>query len=376
MPRQGQETEMEISNLTFIITDDCNFNCSYCFQKKEKKTITHEVIRKAVDFFYPHLKAQGRIQVGFYGGEPLLAFDKIQYAVKLLQEKNQEETNKENKKIQFAVTTNGSLLTDEMLQYFDSRRFNLVLSFDGLAQDSGRKSGTLEQMRALVKRIQGYPRINFEINSVFTPRTIRDFSRSLQYIVRQGDTPVTFNLNTMEEWNAAQLETLEKELTIIADYLVPIYRERGHIPVTNFGNHIPLPGKGVGIFRCSAGSKQMAVTPGGKLWGCYLFHDYFKTRAPERYDDYCYGTLDQIENGYEARFAAVTANYAELRQDYYRVGDNHCFLCGDVEGCLACPLNAAYTGGSLGAISCGNCRLMKIQRNALKNFREKIQSDS
>ena len=48
---------MEISNFTFIVTDDCNFNCSYCMQKKEKKNMDNTTIRTAVDFFYSFLKS-------------------------------------------------------------------------------------------------------------------------------------------------------------------------------------------------------------------------------------------------------------------------------------------------------------------------------
>jgi sulfatase maturation enzyme AslB (radical SAM superfamily) len=29
--------KMEIANLTFIVTDDCNYNCTYCRQKNGEK---------------------------------------------------------------------------------------------------------------------------------------------------------------------------------------------------------------------------------------------------------------------------------------------------------------------------------------------------
>jgi uncharacterized protein len=117
---------MEISNLTFIVTDDCNFNCSYCFQKKEKKTITKTTVETAVDFFYPFFNSN-KAHIGFYGGEPLLAYEKIQHAVLLLLEKNKTG----DKKIEFSVTTNGTLLTEKMLDFFNRHQFTLVLSFDG-----------------------------------------------------------------------------------------------------------------------------------------------------------------------------------------------------------------------------------------------------
>ncbi|MDQ1350200.1 MAG: Radical protein [Acidobacteriota bacterium] len=74
------EETMEITELTFIVTDDCNYNCSYCLQKKEKKTISNGTIRAAVDFFYPFMDRKHRIEIGFWGEEPLLAFYKIKYA--------------------------------------------------------------------------------------------------------------------------------------------------------------------------------------------------------------------------------------------------------------------------------------------------------
>ncbi|UCH98073.1 MAG: 4Fe-4S cluster-binding domain-containing protein [Candidatus Aminicenantes bacterium] len=78
---------MEISNLTFIVTDNCNFNCSYCIQKKEKKTINinKTTIETAVDFFYPFFKDDGKVYIGFYRGEPLLAYEQIKHAIMLVQ---------------------------------------------------------------------------------------------------------------------------------------------------------------------------------------------------------------------------------------------------------------------------------------------------
>jgi len=105
---------MKLSNLTFIVTDACNFNCAYCVQKKENNTISHTCIDTAVDFFYPFLEQAEQVYIGFYGGEPLLAYDKITYAVESVREKN--ETG--NKNITFSVTTNGVLLTDKMLDNY------------------------------------------------------------------------------------------------------------------------------------------------------------------------------------------------------------------------------------------------------------------
>jgi len=364
---------MRISNLTFIVTDDCNFNCSYCFQKKEKKTISNAFIKTAVDFFYPFLGGDGKIQIGFYGGEPLLAYEQMKHAVLRLQEKNK----KENKKMEFVVTTNGSLLTEKMLDFFNSHKFVLLLSFDGLAQEKARKRGTLDQMVQVIKTIQDYPDITFEINSVFTPQTVSLLSGSMRFIIEHKGPEITFNLSSMDEWGSSDLETLKKELERLTDFLVKFHKEKGKIPVKNFQTQVPGPGSG--IFLCGAGIEHMAVTPAGKLWGCFLFHDYFKTREKDsQYQEYEFGTLTDFIANYETRYPAVAANYSELHQDFFQVKDEgregtFCFLCEDIKGCVVCPVNAAYSSGSLGKISCCHCVLKKIQRHALENFHEKLR---
>lgn len=359
---------MELSKLTFIVTDDCNFDCTYCYQKKEKKTMDNATVKTAVDFFYPHLTNGKDNRIGFYGGEPLLAYDRITNAVRLVLEKNKTG----NKKIGFSVTTNGSLLTEEKLDFFNRNTFGLTLSFDGLVQDKERKKNTLAQTVDLMKRIRDYPGISFEINSVFTPRTIGEFFESLRFIIEEGGTAVTYNISTMEEWRSADLETLESELERLTEYMVLYYQKNGKVPVKNF--NAPRSG----LFRCSAGSDQMAVTPGGDIWGCFLFHDYFKTRPEDpKYRDYVFGTLADFagHEGVNTRYPEIIGNYSQLRQDFFQVDGketNFCFLCDDVQGCMVCPVNAAYSSGSLGKISCSNCRLVKLQAKARRDFNRRL----
>lgn len=325
-------------------------------------------IKKAVDFFYPFLRSDKRNQVGFYGGEPLLAYDRVVYAVQLLLERNEAG----NKEIGFFITTNGSLLTGSMLDFFDRHRFGLMLSFDGLAQETGRKGGTFHQMVELMERIREYPGIAFEINSVFTPRTVDCFFESLRFIVELGGPKVTFNLSSMEEWKPADLDILESQAEQLTRYLVSYYNRMGTVPVKNFHSSRP------GIFRCNAGRDHMAISPDGKVWGCFLFHDYFKSReADPQYGDYAFGTLDRLVGGFEGGYSDVYMNYSQLRQDFFQVDReeaSYCFLCKELEGCVICPVNAAYSSGSLGKISRGHCRLVRLQAAARRDFNSAVRA--
>jgi sulfatase maturation enzyme AslB (radical SAM superfamily) len=335
-------------------------------QKKEKKTIQNTTIERAVDFFYPFFSETEDVNVGFYGGEPLLAYENIAYTVFFLLEKNK----KGNKKIKFCLTTNGSLLTEKMLDFFNRHKFTVLLSFDGLAQDKGRKRDTFAQTLRQMRRLQQCPGIHTEINSVFCPQTVGDLSESVRYIIEQKGPEITLNISHMEEWGPAREDILKKELQRLGDFLTRHFKRTGTIPVKNFRGAGGETGRKKGIFHCYAGRNRMAVTPTGELWGCFLFHDYFKGRedSPE-YRYYAFGSLSDFITGYKTCYPKILSHYAELRQDYFYVEKEFCFLCPDVADCALCPVNAAYSTGFLGKISCRQCRLEGIVRNAQSRFR-------
>jgi sulfatase maturation enzyme AslB (radical SAM superfamily) len=361
---------MKFSELSLVVTDDCNYRCSYCLQKKEKKYMSPDTIEKAVTFFYPLLT--GEASITFYGGEPLLAFDHIKYAVSLLINKKK----KQEKKLGFYLTTNGSLVTDEMLHFFDRYRFDVMLSFDGLAQEIAREPGSLIPTQKLIQRMLSgsYPGIEFSTNSVFSPATVNHLSASLQYIIETGVTDIQFDLAGNIPWDEASLSALEKELAGLSDFLVSYYKENRTIPVNHF--RVAKPNsknkKNTG-FVCAAGRDRMAITPEGYVWGCAVFHDYMKTREdiPD-FHLYSFRKLDDFIKNHETIYPRILANHIFLSQDCFVSADRFCFLCDEVGTCRVCPVNAAYTTSVMGKISPWVCRLNGILKKETNGFREEI----
>jgi len=42
---------MKLQSLTLIVTDDCNFNCDYCYKPKRKNYMEYSLAEKALIFF-------------------------------------------------------------------------------------------------------------------------------------------------------------------------------------------------------------------------------------------------------------------------------------------------------------------------------------
>lgn len=128
--------DSNIKKITLQITQNCNLSCKYCAyanpiegkqRHHENKSMPLELAKKGVNFLFEHSKNEKDVCVGFYGGEPLLEFDKIRKIIKY-SEKLAEQYDKQ---LTFALTTNATLFTDEMIEYFSKHNINILISLDG-----------------------------------------------------------------------------------------------------------------------------------------------------------------------------------------------------------------------------------------------------
>jgi uncharacterized protein len=86
-----------------------------------------EIGKKAIDFVIEKSGPRKNIEVDLFGGEPLMVFDTVKEIVEYAKE--QEKIH--NKNIRFTMTTNATLLNDEIMDYLDKNMGNIVLSIDG-----------------------------------------------------------------------------------------------------------------------------------------------------------------------------------------------------------------------------------------------------
>ena len=62
---------------TLFVTQQCNLRCSYCYIVKRDSQMSLSVAKKVIDLVYERTPPQENIDIGFFGGEPLLAFETI-----------------------------------------------------------------------------------------------------------------------------------------------------------------------------------------------------------------------------------------------------------------------------------------------------------
>jgi uncharacterized protein len=133
-----------IRHVTLEITQECNLRCSYClFTKDDYATyrshnsdhLTLTAATKAIDYFVSLLSSDKRVRrhgnafISFYGGEPLLAFGLIKDIVRYARRQTRRAVPGD--KLLFAMTTNGTLLTDEVLRFLVEHEITIGISLDG-----------------------------------------------------------------------------------------------------------------------------------------------------------------------------------------------------------------------------------------------------
>lgn len=127
---QRNGKEYGFKNLTLALTTACNLNCKYCWQKHDRdgtNDIKIETIDRWIDFFLDTEK-NNPSKILYYGGEPTLRMDLIQYSSEKIKTlcKQRDITN-----IKQHMFTNGLLLTEDNLDLLEEAGVFIVLSIDG-----------------------------------------------------------------------------------------------------------------------------------------------------------------------------------------------------------------------------------------------------
>ena len=112
---------------TLFPTQHCNLSCDYCYVGKTTDRMSLDMADQIVNFAFRNTPASEDIDIGFFGGEPLLEFP-------LLGEVTQRiETHPgyDPCRVKFSVVTNGTLLTTEIAQFLQQHHIALTISYDG-----------------------------------------------------------------------------------------------------------------------------------------------------------------------------------------------------------------------------------------------------
>lgn len=116
-----------VNTIFIMLGNECNLNCKYCLQHPlVEEPISHEINPDIYDFIKEvctELGDEEKLTIQFFGGEPLLFWDNIKKIV--------SEIQKRELPVEFSLMTNGKLITQEMVEFFNKYDFWIAVSWDG-----------------------------------------------------------------------------------------------------------------------------------------------------------------------------------------------------------------------------------------------------
>jgi uncharacterized protein len=327
------ENTLEENNfiLQLFVTEKCNLNCKYCYEKgiKRKDSMSPQIAESTLNRIIPQLDMYDNVLIDLIGGEPLLSFELIKYLISLA--KKQQDVWQ--KKVTFFASTNGTLLTDEMKDWFYLNKENITLglSLDGTkqAQDLNRSKSynLIEPHLSFFKETWPYQPVKMTIN----PRVIDQVYDGVTHIYSLG-LKCTANVVFEDVWRSKkreqQLEIFESEL----DKLVDFFSQRPELDEPGLILKLPIENCIRNVEKdwswCGAGRTMKCFFLEGQEFDCHRFATTLLSKQLTCDDEKNYFELNPKCKDCKFYFACPTCdafNYEINNNRNYKT-DFHCDL--------------------------------------------------
>ena len=274
-----------IKAMCLHVSHDCNLRCKYCFAAtgdyhEGRMLMSLETGKKALDFLIEKSGDRKFLEVDFFGGEPTLNFD----VVKQLVEYGRSREAEANKKFRFTITTNGILLTDDMIEFINKEMNNVVLSIDGRKEVNDRVrvradgTGSYDRILPNFKKVvetRGKDK-DWYVRGTYTKYNL-DFSNDVMHLYEQGFDqisvePVMADPSMPYAITQADLPRIFDEYEELMKKITEI-RDSGKF-INFFHFMLDLDQGPCAIKRlrgCGCGNEYVAIAPNGDIYPCHQF---------------------------------------------------------------------------------------------------------
>ncbi len=260
-------------NALVHLTHDCNLRCPYCFTgDKQAREMTPETARQTAEMVVAYAKEHGQRAVfSFFGGEPMMAFDVLREMV-LHAEKIAVE---QGVTALFRMNTNGMLIKEEHLAFFEEHDLIFILSVDGnkAMHDRGRVTASgAGSFDVVAKKLPRFLEHNpgMMVSVVITPENVVDAADGIAWLFDAGFRYMIVKPDVTQAWSRENVAELDRQYQRVADDYLERAR-RGEDLYLNllddkWINHVK-GAEGISI-RCDVGSSQLSIAPSGNIYPC------------------------------------------------------------------------------------------------------------
>lgn len=255
--------------LVLMLTHACNLRCRYCYTgEKFIRIMTESIGRKAIDRAIASMNPGGTLELGFFGGEPLLEAELLAVLVAYAR----EQIAARRMELHLSMTTNGTLSEGPAWSVMNWPDLSLAVSCDGLPQVHDRHrvradgSGSSETVLSTIRKLITAGR-DFHVVMVVRPDTVEQFPEGILSLQGAGVKHIEPAMDLWAGWSEQDVQNLQQAIARVAR----IWRDG--LPHHSIGwfdekaaelAHL----KKTATARCGFGQGELAVAPSGRLYPC------------------------------------------------------------------------------------------------------------
>ena len=244
-------------------TMQCNFCCTYCYEKdydSNQISMSLDTAGDVVRYLEKYMEDNGytKCKIHFHGGEPLLNFQIIEYIVNL--------TQNSTKSFDYEITTNASILDENIIDFLYNNNFSVAVSLDGTQEtfSLGRKSKSgHDEYNNVVNNVHRLQKRGCSVSARMTvvPQTAFRFFENVSSLISNGMKKIDVSFDYENSiWERKDYEILVSETLKVQKYIKEKCEE---IVFSGPGEGIPRE-----LSKCNGGISTFSISCEGYIYPC------------------------------------------------------------------------------------------------------------
>jgi uncharacterized protein len=224
-----------------------------------------------VDLIFERTPRHENIDIGFFGGEPLLEFELIESVMEMITAHASYDAGR----IALSLVTNGTIFNDRIAEFLTCNDIELCVSADGPPSvhdrfrllRGGRPSATTVK-ETLLKALIYMP--GLAVNAVYGPDTLAALAESVRYLADLGVRRIFLSPDYSADWRTENVDSLGTVYASLGDLYCEYYLRDDPRFVSMLDNKITVMLRGGydPLERCRMGTGELAFAPSGNIYPC------------------------------------------------------------------------------------------------------------
>lgn len=263
-------------SLYLNVANMCNAACIYCFANQGNYGKADNLMREttaleAIDYFFDKVPDECHISIMFFGGEPLLSFGVIKKVCEYLKEKYSDRD------YGLSITTNGTLLTKKIIDFFEEYKVKVAMSIDG-------GENVQNNQRPLKNGDNCYAEATKNIEYLFSKK-IKNLARGTYYdlsvsladcykeLISLGFKEVDIIPDMLDINDVGKVNKLLSRLDELYEYILKYCENHDDFPFGTFVTrirHVFIP-LIISEYACGIGKYINCIDTLGNIYPCHRF---------------------------------------------------------------------------------------------------------